>query len=74
LAWTVEQYQKLCGAIARGVRRVRYSADNEVEYFSLDQMLAAKKAMEEALGLDTNGQPLASRTYDRTVGVYDPGY
>lgn len=46
--YTLEQYNTLLAAIAQGALRVKY-ADKEVEYRSLQEMMAIKKAMEAEL-------------------------
>lgn len=68
-AFTQEQYNTLCAAIAEGARRVKYQ-DKEVEYHSLSEMLRLKTAMESDLGLNGAGETLGSR---RAVGVYGSG-
>lgn len=50
MAYTIDQYNTLIGAIAEGAKRVKF-ADKEVEYNSLSDMLRAKALMEKALGI-----------------------
>jgi hypothetical protein len=74
-AFTSTQYQTLCATIATGVLKVRYDNGHEVTYQNAAEMLDVKRQMEAVLGLDSTGNPLAAgQTFDRTVGVYDPGY
>jgi len=49
-AYTKEQYDTLCAAIAQGAMRVRYG-DKEVQYRTLDEMQRIKAGMEQQLGL-----------------------
>jgi hypothetical protein len=57
MAYTIEQYNTLCAAIAQGAQSVKY-ADKEVTYMSPDQMKRIKREMEVELGL----QKASSRT------------
>jgi hypothetical protein len=72
--YTMPMYDKLCKAIASGVMRVRYDQGNEVTYQTGEHMLRVKRDMEQALGLDSAGNPIAAGTvFDTTVGVYESG-
>ncbi|MDR3133256.1 MAG: hypothetical protein LBU42_04450 [Prevotellaceae bacterium] len=48
MAYTVEQYQALVNAIARGIKSVTYG-DKTITYNSFDEMSALKRAMEAEL-------------------------
>jgi len=48
MRFTVEQYEKLKEAIAKGVRTVAYG-DKTVTYMSMDEMLKVLRMMEEEL-------------------------
>jgi len=63
MAYTVAQYEALTEAIAQGALRVEYG-DKRVEYRSLSDMLALKKAMENELFPEkrNNGRTYASFT------------
>lgn len=50
MAWTQQQYDDLCAAIAEGARKVKY-ADKEVEFRSQREMLILKAQMEKELGI-----------------------
>lgn len=65
--YTWEQLEALEKSIAEGVKRVKYQ-DKEVEYRSLDEMLALANAIRAALC--PNDDAPRSR---RTVGVYGSG-
>jgi hypothetical protein len=72
--YTMAGYEKLCAAIASGLKKVRYDAQNEIDYQSTDEMLRAKLNMEQALGLDPAGNVLnPSGTSRMSVGVYVSG-
>ena len=61
--YTLEQYQKLCDAIALGAYEVQYG-DKRVVYRSLDEMLRLKDSMERSLGVVQRAQrkfPVASK-------------
>lgn len=47
-AYTIEQFNTLCAAIAQGALRVKYG-DKEVDYRSLSDMLKIKSLMEAQL-------------------------
>lgn len=69
--YTQAQYEKLCAAIASGLKKVRYDAQNEIDYQTSDEMLRVKRDMEAALGLDASGNALAaSGTSRMSVAVY----
>lgn len=51
-AFTNEQYEALCAAIAEGTLRVHYG-DKIVEYRNLSDMLRIKGLMENDLGLNS---------------------
>lgn len=57
MPYTHDQYAALCEALAKGVRRIRYSTGpgqmDEVEYASLDAMRSLKAEMELELGIAT---------------------
>jgi hypothetical protein len=57
MAFTIDQYNTLIGAIAQGALKVKY-ADKEVEYRSLSDMIRVKQMMETELGLNptSNGK------------------
>lgn len=57
MAYTLDQYNKLCDALAQGAQSVKYS-DKEVVYMAPDQMRRIKREMEVELGF----KPAASRT------------
>jgi hypothetical protein len=48
MAFTIDQYTKLCEAIALGATSVKY-ADKEVQYRSLAEMRSLKSEMEAEL-------------------------
>jgi len=49
-AYTKEQYDALCAAIAQGAMRVRYG-DKEVQYRTLSEMNQIKASIEQQLGI-----------------------
>lgn len=55
MAYTIDQYNKLCDAIAQGAVKVKY-ADKEVEYRSLEEMNRIKKQMESELNIGGTGK------------------
>lgn len=55
MAFTVDQYNTLCAAIAQGALIVKYG-DKEVEYQSLSNMLRVKIMMETELGINPNAK------------------
>jgi hypothetical protein len=59
--FTQQQYELLCKAIAMGAKKVKYG-DEEVEYNSLQDMLALKEIMAADLGLS---EPIV-RVYAKT--------
>ncbi|SDX81478.1 phage head-tail joining protein [Roseicitreum antarcticum] len=48
--WTIEQYQNLCGMLAKGITKAQINGES-VEFRSLDEMVRIKAMMERALGL-----------------------
>lgn len=54
MTFTQAQYAALVEAISQGVKRVKYT-DKEVEYQSLNEMLALKSKMEIDLGVTPTG-------------------
>lgn len=56
--YTQEQLDALVASISIGARRVKYR-DRDVEYHSLSDMLALKRAMEVDLGLSSGGLGLS---------------
>lgn len=65
MAFTRQQYDALCAAIAAGAEFVKYS-DKEVHYMPLEKMMLLKRMMEGELGIGT-------RRGRVTVGVYTKG-
>lgn len=61
MAYTLEQYEALQGAIAAGELSVR-ERDRSVTYRSIDEMLRVLRLMQNELGLNNNdgGRRLAS--------------
>ncbi|KFI30424.1 hypothetical protein CN97_12705 [Haematobacter massiliensis] len=50
MSYTVEQYQTLCSAIAKGVTSLEQNGE-KVTYRSLAEMRQIKREMEQGLGL-----------------------
>lgn len=48
--FTLDQYQTLCGMIAKGVTSVKLGNGEELSFRSLDEMLRIKALMERSLG------------------------
>lgn len=63
-SFTSAQLEALEKAIAEGAQRVKYQ-DKEVEYRSLEEMMAIRDAMRRDLGIVCNSR--------RTVGVFSSG-
>jgi hypothetical protein len=53
--FTNEDLQLLEQAIARGVKKVKYGPNNEVEYNDLSDMLKARDIMRKSLGVTKRG-------------------
>lgn len=51
ITYTAEQYQQLCGMIAKGVTSLEQSGE-KVTFRSLDEMRRIRSEMETALGLN----------------------
>ncbi|MFT4118696.1 phage head-tail joining protein [Bradyrhizobium sp.] len=66
--WTSADLAAIEAAIATGALRVRY-ADREVQYASLDALLAARRIIRAALGCCDNSSLAAGRRY----GGYSKG-
>jgi hypothetical protein len=54
-AFTIEQYQTLCGMLAKGVTSLSLGNGEQVTYRSLEEMLKLKRVMETDLGLPGGG-------------------
>lgn len=66
MAWTQSELDALNSAIANGVTEVRFN-DRTVRYRSLDEMMRARRAMIQELGLTTKPRrvfPAVSRGLD----------
>lgn len=70
MAYTIDQYNALTGAIAQGALSVKY-ADKEVTYRSLDDMYRIKRDMEKSLFTSTASAP-TRRYAEFSKGLY-PG-
>ena len=46
--FTQQQYQTLCGMLAKGVTSVKLGNGEEISFRSLDEMLRIKKMMEQS--------------------------
>jgi hypothetical protein len=64
MAYTRDQYNKLCAALSTGATFVKY-ADKEVHYRSLAEMQELKRNMEVDLGLRSRSR--------KTIAVYSSG-
>lgn len=69
--YTLEQMNSLQNAIAKGVRRVRYSVGpgqvNEVEYASLSEMRALLSEMQKQLFPSSQSKKASFVRYDRRI-------
>lgn len=54
-AFTTQQYETLCGMLAKGVTSLSLGNGEQVTYRSLDEMIRLKKLMESDLGLPGGG-------------------
>lgn len=50
MAWTEDDYNRLCSAIGTGAQMVMY-ADKQVQYRTLSEMQQLKTQMEKELGI-----------------------
>ena len=64
MAFTQQQYNDLCAAIASGATFVKYS-DKEVRYRDLSEMQALKRQMELDLGINRNPSRKTITRYDK---------
>lgn len=55
IPYTIEQYQQLCGMIAKGVTSLEQNGE-KVTFRSLDEMRRIRSEMESALGLNTRSR------------------
>lgn len=60
MAWQQSDLDALETALAKGVRRVRYS-DKEVEYQSIDDMIKVRELMRQQLSVTTRPQRIYAR-------------
>lgn len=64
MAFTIQEYEKLCESIAIGATKVKYS-DKEIEYRSLSDMRSLKNEMEAELFPSQNRQKRKYAEYVR---------
>lgn len=60
-SFTLDNYNKLCAAIATGATEVQFS-DRKVIYRSLKEMLQIKSIMEKSLGLSKSTSDIYPKT------------